>query len=93
MPWRFADPLGRPITFDRRPSAPTQLRSYLAVRLVRLDLAIEDLDSWATTPDDLAALKRLEELRDALQEALETGAHPKSEGPPGSRETGLRSSA
>jgi hypothetical protein len=34
----------------------------LAERLVELDLAIEDTDSWATSPDDIAELRRLERL-------------------------------
>jgi hypothetical protein len=42
----------------------------LAERLVELDLAIEDTDSWATSPDDIAELRRLERLRDEIQAAV-----------------------
>jgi hypothetical protein len=42
----------------------------LAERLVELDMAIEDLGSWATAPEDVYELKRLESLRDELQQAL-----------------------
>ena len=42
----------------------------LAERLVELDLAIEDLDGWATDPDDLAELRQLEWLRDEIQAAV-----------------------
>lgn len=42
----------------------------LAEQLVELDLMIEDLDSWATAPEDIAELRRCEELRDEIQFAL-----------------------
>ena len=42
----------------------------LAERLVELDLTIEDLDAWATDPDDISELQRREELRDEIQLAL-----------------------
>jgi hypothetical protein len=42
----------------------------LAERLVELDLAIEDCDAWATRPEDVEELRRLEQLRDDLQSAL-----------------------
>lgn len=42
----------------------------LAARLVEIDLALEQLDGWATRPEDVDELKRLEELRDLMQEAL-----------------------
>ena len=42
----------------------------LAERLVEVDLRIEDLDSWATEPESIAALKRLEELRDEMHAAV-----------------------
>jgi hypothetical protein len=42
----------------------------LAERLVEVDLRIEDLDSWATEPESVAALKRLEDLRDEMQAAI-----------------------
>lgn len=42
----------------------------LAERLVEVDLRIEDLDSWATEPDSIAALKRLEERRDEMHAAI-----------------------
>jgi hypothetical protein len=42
----------------------------VAERLVELDLAIEDLNAWATTPGDIAELARLEDLRDDLQAAV-----------------------
>ena len=45
----------------------------LAERLVEIDLSIEDFDSWATEPEDVAAFERLEELRDQLQEAIAQG--------------------
>ena len=44
----------------------------LAERLVNLDLQIEDRDAWATAPEDLDELKRLEQLRDELHRALAT---------------------
>ena len=42
----------------------------LAESLVELDLAIEDLGAWATDPDDVAELGRLESLRDEIQAAV-----------------------
>jgi len=42
----------------------------LAELLVELDLQIEDLDSWATAPEDVDELRGREELRDELQYAL-----------------------
>lgn len=42
----------------------------LAARLVEVDLAIENLESWATRPEDIAELERLEGLRMQLQAAL-----------------------
>lgn len=42
----------------------------LAEHLVELDLAIEDLDSWATETEDVARLERLENLRDDLGAAI-----------------------
>ena len=42
----------------------------LAECLVELDLAIEDLESWATRGEDVEELKRLEGLRDEVQYAL-----------------------
>lgn len=42
----------------------------LAERLVEVDFAIEDLDGWATNPDDVAELERLEELRDDIFAAV-----------------------
>lgn len=44
---------------------------YLAARLVELNLAIEDLNAWATDAGDVAELRRLEELRDSVQAVLE----------------------
>jgi hypothetical protein len=38
--------------------------------LVELDLTIEDRASWATQPDDVDELKRLEAFRDEVQVAL-----------------------
>jgi hypothetical protein len=38
--------------------------------LVELDLTIEDLDSWATAPEDVVELRRREELRDEIQLAV-----------------------
>ena len=38
--------------------------------LVELDLTIEDIDSWATAPEDIAELRRREELRDEIQLAV-----------------------
>jgi hypothetical protein len=42
----------------------------LAECLVELDLAIEDRASWATRPEDVDELKRLEAFRDDVQAAL-----------------------
>lgn len=42
----------------------------LTEQLVELDLTIEDLDSWATSPEDVAELQRCEALRDEIQLAL-----------------------
>jgi hypothetical protein len=42
----------------------------LARRLVEVDLAIENLNGWATTPEDTEELRRLEELRKEIQAAL-----------------------
>ena len=42
----------------------------LAERLVELDLSIEEVDSWATAPEDIAELQRQEALRDEIQLAL-----------------------
>lgn len=42
----------------------------LAERLVELDLAIEEIDSWATASEDIAELQRQEALRDEIQLAL-----------------------
>ena len=42
----------------------------LAERLVELDFEIEDLDSWATAPADVAELERLEALRDEVFAAV-----------------------
>lgn len=44
----------------------------LAKRLVEVDLAIENLNEWATTPEDVEELRRLEELRKGIQAALAT---------------------
>ena len=44
--------------------------SDLAQSLVGLDFAIEELESWATRDEDVQLLRRLEELRDEIQEAL-----------------------
>ena len=38
---------------------------------MRLDLAIEELDSWASEPEDLEELHQLERLRDEVQAVLE----------------------
>ena len=46
--------------------------SDLAETLVELDLAIEELESWATRDEDLDVLKRLEGIRDEVQDALST---------------------
>lgn len=42
----------------------------LAELLVDLDLTIEDLDTWATAPEDIGELQRREALRDEIQMAL-----------------------
>ncbi|HEU5363586.1 MAG TPA: hypothetical protein VFU56_09610 [Gaiellaceae bacterium] len=42
----------------------------LAARLVEINLAIENLDGWATRPDDVEDLKELEALRGELEAAL-----------------------
>jgi len=42
----------------------------LAELLVELDLTIEDLDSWASAPEDVAELERREELRDQIHLAI-----------------------
>lgn len=42
----------------------------LAQRLVEIDLAIENLNGWATRPEDTEELRRLEELRKGIQAAL-----------------------
>lgn len=42
----------------------------LTKRLVELDIAIEELSSWATRPDDLAELERLEALRDDIHASI-----------------------
>ena len=42
----------------------------LAERLVEIDLRIEHLGSWATGPEDVEELKRLEELRDEVLAAV-----------------------
>jgi hypothetical protein len=44
--------------------------SELAECLVELDLTIEDRESWATRPEDVAELEELERLRDDVQTAL-----------------------
>jgi hypothetical protein len=44
---------------------------YLTERLVRLDLAIEELDGWANEPEDLEELHQLERLRDEVRTVLE----------------------
>lgn len=48
-------PDGEPRNGNRRAMSEWQ---ELAELLVEVDLAIEDLDSWATEPEDLAALER-----------------------------------
>ena len=45
--------------------------SDLAECLVELDLTIEDRESWATRPEDVAELEELERLRDDVQTALQ----------------------
>ena len=42
----------------------------LVERLVKLDFAIEDLDSWASATEDVEELGRLEALRDEVQAAI-----------------------
>lgn len=42
----------------------------LAEVLVELDLTIEDLDAWASAPEDIAELQRREELRDQIHLAV-----------------------
>jgi hypothetical protein len=42
----------------------------LAERLVEIDFRIEDLGSWATEPEDVEELERLEELRDEVLAAV-----------------------
>jgi hypothetical protein len=42
----------------------------LAQRLVEVDLAIENLNGWATTPEDIEELRRLEESRKGIRAAL-----------------------
>ena len=42
----------------------------LTERLVEVNLAIEDREGWATRPEDVEELERLETLRDDLQDAL-----------------------
>lgn len=42
----------------------------LAALLVETDLAIEDLNGWATRQEDVDELRRLETLRDEIQDAL-----------------------
>jgi hypothetical protein len=44
--------------------------SDLAETLIELDFAIEDLEGWATSTEDVDELKRLEALRDDLFQAL-----------------------
>lgn len=51
--------------------------SELAERLVELDFAIEDIESWATTPEDIEQLKQLEGLRDELLYAMAFHHMPK----------------
>lgn len=50
----------------------------LAECLVELDLTIEDLESWATAPEDIAELQRNETLRDEIQLALRLHHIPRS---------------
>jgi hypothetical protein len=45
----------------------------LIEQLVELDIAIEDLDSWATDPADVEELKGLEALRDDVRSAVARG--------------------
>jgi len=42
----------------------------VAERLVGVDLAIEDLDAWASEPEDVAELQHLEDLREELLTAV-----------------------
>jgi len=44
---------------------------YLTERLVRLDLAIEEIDAWANEPEDLEELHQLERLRNEVRAVLE----------------------
>ena len=44
--------------------------SELTECLVELDFSIEELESWATRPEDIAKLEELERLRDDVQTAL-----------------------
>ncbi len=43
----------------------------LMTRLVEVNLAIENLDAWATRPQDVAELERLEQLRESLKSAID----------------------
>jgi hypothetical protein len=45
--------------------------SQLAECLVELDVAIEEMESWATQAEDIAELEQLERLRNDVQSALE----------------------
>lgn len=42
----------------------------LAEALVELDIRIEELNSWATRPEDVEQLKELEALRDQVRSAI-----------------------
>jgi hypothetical protein len=42
----------------------------LAEALVELDIQIEDLEGWATRPEDVDRLKELEALRDQVGSAI-----------------------
>jgi hypothetical protein len=42
----------------------------LAERLVEVDVAIEDRESWATAPEEIEELQRLERFRNEIQAAL-----------------------
>jgi hypothetical protein len=46
-------------------------KRYLATHLIELNMAIDDLQSWATHPDEIAQLRRLEELRDQVLAVLQ----------------------
>jgi hypothetical protein len=73
MLWRFADLQGVPIGLPARDphvESDRLLRSYVEGRLVRLERAIADLDSWATRPEDIETLEQLERVRDDLRGAL-----------------------